>query len=144
MGAEQSRSAERRRRNKQRSEVSQYSFVMTAEDAGRLLLLRRFVADLSAIYQTGNGKSLEEAITIRSPHDAYEFLKGEMENLEQEQLRTLTLNTRNVIVSMKTIYQGNVNTIIIRAAEVFRPAILDNAQAIIIAHNHPSVATRSI
>ena len=138
MGAEQSRSAERRRRNKQRSEVSQYSFVMTAEDAGKLLLLRRFVADLSAIYETGNGKSLEEAITIRSPADAYDFLKGEMEHLEQKQMRVLNLNTRNVIVSTEMIYQGNINSIIVRPAEIFRPAIMDNSCALIVVHNHPS------
>ncbi len=104
----------------------------------KVLMLRRFVADLSAIYTTTEGKSLDEALVIRSPEDGYHFLKAEMENLEQEQLRTLNLDVRNKIISAPMIYQGNINTIIIRAAEIFRPAIIDNASAILVAHNHPS------
>ncbi len=104
----------------------------------KVLMLRRFVADLSALYTTSEGKALDEALVIRSPQDGYNFLKAEMENLEQEQLRTLNLDVRNKIISAPMIYQGNINTIIIRAAEIFRPAIIDNASAILIAHNHPS------
>jgi DNA repair protein RadC len=33
---------------------------------------------------------------------------------------------------------GNVNSAVVRAAEVFRPAIRDNAPSIIVVHNHPS------
>ncbi len=104
----------------------------------KVLMLRRFVADLSALYTTTEGKSLDEALLIRSPQDGYNFLRAEMENLEQEQMRTLNLDTRNKIISAPMIYQGNINTIPIRPAEIFRPAILDNACAIIVAHNHPS------
>ena len=104
----------------------------------KVLMLRRFVADLSAIYTTSAGKSLDEALVIRNPQDAYTFLRVEMESLEQEQMRTLTLSTRNKIISAQMIYQGNINTVIVRPAEIFRPAIIDNACAIILAHNHPS------
>ena len=36
------------------------------------------------------------------------------------------------------IYIGNVNSSVVRAAEVFRPAIRDNSVAIVVVHNHPS------
>ncbi len=36
------------------------------------------------------------------------------------------------------VYIGNVNSALIRAAEVFRPAIRENCPAIIVVHNHPS------
>ena len=36
------------------------------------------------------------------------------------------------------VYQGTLNQSPVRAAEVFRPAILDSAYGIIVAHNHPS------
>jgi DNA repair protein RadC len=41
-------------------------------------------------------------------------------------------------MSIQEIYVGNVNSAVVRAAEVFRPAIRDNAPSIIVAHNHPS------
>jgi DNA repair protein RadC len=61
-----------------------------------------------------------------------------MAALEQEQLRTLNLNTKNRILSAPMIYQGTLDSTHVRIAEVFRPALIDNAAALIVAHNHPS------
>ena len=58
--------------------------------------------------------------------------------LAQEQLRVLLLNTRNHVLGQRVIYQGNVNSSVIRPAEVFRPAVIESAPSIIISHNHPS------
>jgi DNA repair protein RadC len=123
--------------NKETRAESQMSF-LTPSDAEMVHLLRRFVAEASRIYETKTGRSLSEALVVKSPQDAYEFLRLEMESLEQEQLRAITLNTRHGIISAPMIYQGTVNCTNVRLAEVFRPAIVDNATAIIIAHNHPS------
>lgn len=75
---------------------------------------------------------------ITAPADAANLLMGEMQHLEQEQLRVILLNTRNVVMGVRTIYIGNVNSSVVRIAEIFRPAIMENAPAIIVAHNHPS------
>ncbi len=75
---------------------------------------------------------------ISSPRDIYDLLKAEMEALAQEQLRALLLNVRNVVIGQRVIYQGTVNSSAVRPAEVFRPAVIENAPRIIIAHNHPS------
>jgi len=74
---------------------------------------------------------------VRSAHDAY-LLLTDMADLEQETLRALLLDTRGRVIAIPTIYVGNVNTTLVRAAEVFREAIRRNAVSIIIAHNHPS------
>ncbi len=58
--------------------------------------------------------------------------------LDQEQLRVILLDTKNHVLAIETIYKGNVNTSIIRAAEVFREAIRHNCAGIIVVHNHPS------
>lgn len=76
-------------------------------------------------------------LKIGSPQDAANVL-AEMQTLEQEQLRVLCLNTRNHLQTITTVYQGSLNTTMIRIAEVFRPAILHQSAAIIVAHNHPS------
>ncbi len=80
----------------------------------------------------------EERPTISSPADAANLLMSEMAFLEQEQLRVVLLDTRNRVLGIRTIYVGSVNTAVVRLAEVFRPAIRENATAIIVTHNHPS------
>lgn len=75
---------------------------------------------------------------IRSPEDAAQLLIPEMNLLEQEQLRVVLLDTRMRVIAMPVIYVGNLNSTIVRTAEVFREAIRQNASAIIVAHNHPS------
>ena len=62
----------------------------------------------------------------------------EMGSLEQENLRTILLDTKNRVLDTRNVYQGNVNSSIIRVAEIFREAVRANATAMIVAHNHPS------
>lgn len=75
---------------------------------------------------------------IRSPQDVFNILSAEMTFLTQEHLRVLLLNTKNEVLAVREIYKGNVNSAVIRIAEVLRPAIRENCPSIIIAHNHPS------
>jgi DNA repair protein RadC len=75
---------------------------------------------------------------ITSPTDAANLLMLEMGALPQENLRTILLDTKNRVLGSPTVYIGNVNSSIIRVAEVFREAVRSNATAIIVAHNHPS------
>ncbi len=79
-----------------------------------------------------------EMPTINCPQDVYSLLGPEMKGLAQEQLRVLLLNTRNGVMAQRVIYQGNVNSSIVRPAEVFRPAVIESAPSIVISHNHPS------
>ena len=80
----------------------------------------------------------EERARISCPQDAASLLIAEMEQLVQENLVVLLLNTRNQVVARRTIYIGTVNSSAVRPAEVLRPAIRENAPSIIVAHNHPS------
>jgi len=82
--------------------------------------------------------SPDERPQITSPADAANLLMPEMELLEQEHLRTLLLDTKHHVLASPTIYVGNVNTSVIRVAELFREAIKLNCAALIVAHNHPS------
>lgn len=80
----------------------------------------------------------QERPSISSPADAANLLMSEMAFLDQEHLRAILLDTRNRVLGIRTIYIGSLNTAVIRLAEVFRPAIRENAAALIVAHNHPS------
>ena len=75
---------------------------------------------------------------INCPEDVRRLLGPEMAPLAQEQLRVLLLNTKNQVLGQRVIYQGNVNSAIVRPAEVLRPAVIEAVPSIIISHNHPS------
>ena len=76
--------------------------------------------------------------TIGCPEDVRRLLGPEMAPLAQEQLRVLLLNTKNDVVGQRVIYQGNVNSSMVRPAEVLRPAVTEAVPNIIVCHNHPS------
>jgi DNA repair protein RadC len=80
----------------------------------------------------------QERAVIQSPQDVANLLSAEMSALEQEHLKVLVLNTKNEVMGIQEIYVGNVNSAVVRPAEVFRPAVRDNATSIIVVHNHPS------
>jgi len=116
---------------------SQISF-LAPEDAQMVHMMRGFLAEASRIYETRRGRSLEDPVVMTQPRDVYDFLHLEMAHLEQEQMRVLNLTTRHHVISVPTIYQGTVSGTPVRVAEVFRPAIIENAACLIVAHNHPS------
>ena len=83
-------------------------------------------------------RSEDNLPSIGCPADVYSLLGPEMSPLAQEQLRVLLLNTKNVVVGQRVVYQGNVNSSMIRPVEVFRPAVVEAVPSIIVCHNHPS------
>ena len=116
---------------------------ITAQHADSLLTaLRRNISllgELAVRYEVATKPDgPEDPPTIGSPHDAHALLGAEMAPLAQEQLRVLLINTKNEVVGQRVIYQGNVSSSQVRAAEVFRPAIVEAVPNILVAHNHPS------
>lgn len=77
-------------------------------------------------------------LQVQTPADVANLLMMEMGLLEQEQLRTVLLDTKSFITRIVEVYTGSLNTAVVRVGEIFRPAIRANAAAIIIVHNHPS------
>jgi DNA repair protein RadC len=76
--------------------------------------------------------------TIRSPVDVADRLILQMGRLEQEELRAVLLNTKNVVLRVATVYRGNVSSSLVRVGELFRDAVRLNASGLILVHNHPS------
>ena len=59
-------------------------------------------------------------------------------NSDVESLVCLVLNTRRDILGHFTVATGLLDTILCHPREVYRPAIVANAAAVIVMHNHPS------
>jgi len=75
---------------------------------------------------------------ITEPADAATLLMADLAYAKQEQLCVLCLNNKHQVVHQELVYQGTVSRSQVRAAEVFRPAVVRTCPAIIVAHNHPS------
>ena len=88
--------------------------------------------------------SPDEKPVIHSPADAAALVQYEMSALEQEELWVLLLDTRNRVIRTETMYRGSLNSSQIRVGEIFKFAVRTNAASLIVVHNHPSGATRSM
>jgi DNA repair protein RadC len=75
---------------------------------------------------------------VRAPRDVGERLVPQMGLLEREELRVVLMNTRNAVLRLVTVYQGNVSSSLVRIGELFRDAVRLNAAGLILVHNHPS------
>ena len=99
------------------------------------------VALLKAVLELGrrlNRPQQEEKYQIRTPADAANLVMPDMAFLAFEQLRVLVLDTKNRVIDNVPLYKGTINSSVLRAAEIFRLAIVRNCPAIIICHSHPS------
>ena len=95
---------------------------------------------VTAAFQLGHRIAHEQIKEqkIDAPELVYDLLGAEMRLLPVEQLRVLLLDTRYRLLRMEEISRGSLNESIAHPREVFRPAIVSSAYAVIVAHNHPS------
>jgi DNA repair protein RadC len=80
-----------------------------------------------------------ERPVINSPGDVAQLFIPFIGYLDHEELWVACLDTRNRLRCLVALYKGSINTSQIRVAEIFRQAIIENAMAIVLAHNHPSL-----
>ncbi len=80
---------------------------------------------------------------VDEPNAAEKYWRTHIEsearhNPEVETLMVLVLNTRREILGHALVATGTLDTLLCHPREVFRPALVANAHAIIVMHNHPS------
>ena len=77
---------------------------------------------------------------VRSPEDAYKAVEKvfNLSSKTKEHFGIFTLSTKNKIIGAHIIHIGSLNASIVHPREVFQQAILNNASAIVLFHNHPS------
>jgi DNA repair protein RadC len=71
------------------------------------------------------------------PNAVFEYLRH-IGGLNREHCLLLTLDARRQVIAKHEISVGTVDASLVHPREVFRPAILDAASFVIVAHNHPS------
>ena len=82
------------------------------------------------------GRSYRPKIT--SSDAAYRVLRPLFRNLDREHFIVCCLDSKHNIRAVNVVSVGTLNLSLVHPREVFKPAILANAHAVILAHNHPS------
>jgi DNA repair protein RadC len=75
---------------------------------------------------------------LDSPELVHELVGTEMRMLRKESLRVILLDTRYHLIRIEEISLGSINESIAHPRDVFRPALISSAYAVIVVHNHPS------
>lgn len=118
-------------------------------------LLRMDFVEMAGIRGVGNAKAAkvkaalelgrrismlaeEDRPRVGTPEDIALLLGVEMMALEQEELRVVLLDTKHHIITTANVYRGSVNSVAVRMADIFKPAVRHSATAIALVHNHPS------
>lgn len=83
------------------------------------------------------GSRYEEGVKVSGPESVFEVVQGEFGE-KREVFVGLYLDTKGKLLRKETISVGSLNRSIVHPREVLRPAVLDGAASLIVAHNHPS------
>ncbi len=81
------------------------------------------------------GKKLPE---IRGPEDVVRLVGPKLRREQREHFIVLLLNARHEVTGRETVSVGSLNASIVHPREVFRPAVVSSAAAVLLVHNHPS------
>jgi DNA repair protein RadC len=94
---------------------------------------------LIAALSVSSRATVEEAATEKmdNPETVYRSCL-DMQQLQQEVLRVVLLDTRFRRITTVNISKGTLNESLAHPREIFRPAIVHAAYAFVLVHNHPS------
>ncbi len=98
-------------------------------------------ARLAAALELGRRAAAEEGIEsdrIRGPADVWKRVGPTLRDLDQEEFHALLLNAQHRVVREVLVTRGILDASLIHPREVFRPAVVAGAAAVILVHNHPS------
>jgi DNA repair protein RadC len=97
-------------------------------------------AELGAAFDLGRRIAAETLSKqkLDSPEIIHELLGPEMRRLSKESLRVVLLDTRYRLIRVEEISLGSLNESIAHPRDIFHPAVVARAYAVIVVHNHPS------
>src|SRR3954447_10576936 len=79
----------------------------------------------------------QDSPTLDTPDRIADLLREDYRAFEVENFQVVLLNTRRKLIKIEKVSQGTLDTILVHPREVFKYAIVANAAALVLAHNHP-------
>ncbi|MEZ5387337.1 MAG: DNA repair protein RadC [Prosthecobacter sp.] len=98
-------------------------------------------AKLAAAFELGRRAARESSdneVVLNTPQDVYHFIGAEMQALGHESVRIILLNTKLAVTRSEEVFRGSLNECTATPRDLLRKALIHNAHAFILIHNHPS------
>ncbi len=108
------------------------------------------VKDEAGAYRLATGPEIIEAAireinarfsrgtAITSPAATHEYLRLKLAHREHEVFAVLWLDNRHRVIAFEELFRGTIDGASVHPREVVKSALLQNAAAAILCHNHPS------
>ena len=80
----------------------------------------------------------ESKVKVSCAEDVATFVESRLRNADREIVLTISLDARNIVVGVEESSIGTGTQALVSPKELFKSAILHNAQGIIVVHSHPS------
>jgi DNA repair protein RadC len=98
-------------------------------------------AKLVAAFELGRRAAQEAShveVILDRPQRIYDYIGSEMQSLAQESVRIILLNTRLAVIRAEEVFKGSLNECVSHPRDLLRKALIHNAHAFVLIHNHPS------
>jgi len=106
----------------------------------QLLIRHPGLRAASELVRRSLGEELRESDLLNNTQKVEQFLKLWIRDRATECFAVLFLNARFQLISAEEMFRGTINQTAVYPREIVRRALLRNATAVILAHNHPSGA----
>lgn len=100
----------------------------------------QFIREVALSYRIPEGKRKEKSF-ISGPDRAADFIGRILPDNVREHFVALYLDGSHSVVAFRVVATGGARYCPVTPREVFQPAVLVGACAIVVAHNHPSEST---
>lgn len=84
------------------------------------------------------GEGLQRGAVLSSPKDTEMYLHARLGDRDREVFCCLFLDNRHRVLAFEELFHGTINGTAVYSREIVKRALLHNAAAVILAHNHPS------
>jgi DNA repair protein RadC len=75
---------------------------------------------------------------VREPADVARLMTPLVADLDREGFWVLLLDGKNKIIGINLVALGTLTACLVHSREVFKPAVVGSAAAVVLVHNHPS------
>ncbi len=97
--------------------------------------------ELSRRLQSGGGNG--KPLFFKTPDDVAGYFGPRLRDLQTEQFLVVFMNAAKAVTGHQVISKGGKTATVVDPSEVMRQAIMNEANSIIIVHNHPSANRRA-
>ncbi|MHA2728834.1 JAB domain-containing protein [Vibrio campbellii] len=84
---------------------------------------------------------LSPGVALTSPEQTKRTLSGLLQGIEREVFGVLFLNHQHQVIEFEVLFYGTIDAASVYPREVVKRALLWNASAVILCHNHPSLSS---